>query len=131
MENRLTSIRVARPSIPSARIGTATIVTTAFCEGDRAARMRCKSSGDRVSFPDIHFRAACISEVPSRPSRDLPARTTSTYAGILVVRRRLPSLGIGLAVDELQVSWTLPVAIAGAIFGTCSTLALGVHDDEV
>jgi hypothetical protein len=84
--------------------------------------VRSKSLRNGVCLPDIHLGAAA---------------SVATNTSVGVVGRWLPTLNVGLTVDELQVTRALAVTVTCAVFGTGSiagVLALatiGVHGNEV
>jgi len=86
------------------------------------ARVGSEGSGDGVGFPNIEFTAA---------------GTVLTSSCVSVVGGRLPASNIGLSIDELDVTRTLRVAVAGTIFGTSLVggelghTTIGVHLGEV
>ena len=78
--------------------------------------------GEEDNPPDIHLSAA---------------RAVAADTSIRVVRRLLPGANIGLAVDELEITRALGIAVAGTVLGAglvARVLGLAtvlVHRDKV
>jgi hypothetical protein len=85
-------------------VSVATIVSVAPSLSGYAARVGSESGGDTVGFPNIKFGAA--GAVPAS-------------SGVGVGGGGSPIHAIGLSVYELDIMWTLCIAISGSIFSSC------------
>jgi len=118
----ITSIRIGNTDVSVWRVSASASIAKAHGLALWVGRVRSQSSGDRVGFPDIHLSTA---------------RTMSTISTICAVRSGFPSLNVGLAVNELEITWALSITVSSTILGTGlvagverSTTILG-HADEV
>jgi len=86
------------------------------------ARVRSEGVGDAVGLPDVHLRAA---------------RAQIAGACVGIVRRRDPARNIALAINELDVTRALRVAVSGTVCRASLVVrvlglaTIGVHLDEV
>lgn len=139
----VTSIGVTVASIASGRVGTSASIASTAVLTRRLARVRSIGHAHRVGLPDVHLGAA---------------RTSSTDTSVGVVGGRLPSLDVALlhssahhhsattrkstratyqAVDELEVTRALAVAVACSVLGASSVggvlghATVGVHGNKV
>jgi len=115
----ITAILVAQTAVAVVTVTTG--FASALLETRTLARMGSVGSGNGVGLPDIHLWAA---------------GTDLTRSGVGVVRGGVPSLDVGLAVDELDVVGALRIAVTGSVLGTGLVVALvhatiSGHLDEV
>lgn len=113
---KVTSISIADTGVMGAVIASACRL---FVHG---ARVRSKSVGHGVCFPDIHLRAA-------RSNVSRPGVRTAGFCG--------PAFAVGSSVDELQILWALSITVSRSILGTGQVggvlghSSVGVHGHEV
>jgi hypothetical protein len=116
------TIRVTVSGISVGRVCATAVVTVADVEGAVLARVGGISSRDGVGLPDVHLGAAS---------------TKFTDARVRVALGGVPSVNIGLATNELDVTGALAVAVAGSVLGSGLVVRLGgqtsvrVHGNEV
>ena len=116
----ITAVLVAHAGV--AVVAVAAVHTLASGLAGPLANMRGVRRGVEVGLPDVHLGAAA---------------TVLAAAGVGVVVGTVPTLNVGLSVDELDVDGALAVTVTGAVLGACSVrLELGqatilVHLREV
>jgi len=116
------AVGITPATIAVGAVGTAALVAIADGLIGDGARMGGEGSSHVVGLPDIHLRAAS-------------AVVTDTSVRVRV--GRVPALNVGQAVDELDVTGALSIAVTGTVLGTGLVAAvLGdttvkVHGDEV
>lgn len=116
------SIRVAYTRISVIAVSATAGIASAHGLASGSAWMGCERRRDRIRFPNVELSttASVVAE-----------------AGVLVVCCRCPSFDIGLAVDELEVTRTLRVAVARAVLSTSLVrgvlchATVGIHGDKV
>jgi len=97
----VTAVLVARRVVTISWATTSIAITTLL--GNVLTGVGCDRGGHAVGLPDVHLHTA---------------GAVLTISGVLVVRRRLPILDIGLAVDELDVARALSIAVSSTVLGT-------------
>lgn len=116
------SVRVTSTTVAVGRVRSAAVVTSAHVLRDVGAAVGGQGRGDQVGLPDVHLDTA-------------GAMVADT--GVGVVGRGRPAVDVALAVDELEVTGALGVAVASAV--RCTSLvarvlghaAVGVHGNKV
>ena len=112
------SIGVALASVAGSAVGAAAIVASAHSLADGSAGMRRQGGAHLVRLPDIHLRAAAavVSEtsvlVVGRGSPSIDVGLENSFVREFA-RRFGRGRSIYLAVDELQVTGALAVAVTG------------------
>jgi len=117
----ITAVLVAHTAVAVAVTITARHIVCALDKTRTAAGVGGVGSGDGVGFPDVHLGAA---------STDLASSSVGIGVG------GVPSLNVGLSVDELDVVGALGIAVTGSELGTGLVVALADatvcgHLDEV
>ena len=116
------AIGIANTGVAVGAVGATARVALAAALVDDGARVGGPGGSSIVSLPDVHLRAASA---------------VAAGTGVLVVAGRIPALDVGLAVDELDVTRALSVAVTSTVFGTSlvarelGKTAIQVHGDEV
>ena len=118
----ITSVGVAGAAVAVGAVGATAGVAAAHHLAGGVAGVRSEGRGDAVGLPDIHLRAA-------------GAVVASTRIGI--IGGGLPSINVGLTVDELEVARALRVTVPSTVLGTglvgwvLGHATVGVHGDKV
>jgi hypothetical protein len=116
----IASVLVAHTSVAAVAISAGGVIS-ALRKTLALARVRGVGGRDGVGLPDIHLRAA---------------RTDLARSRVRVGVRWVPTLNVGLAVDELDVVGALGITVTGSELGTSLVVALsdttvGGHLDKV
>lgn len=118
----ITTVGVTLASESVVGVSTTALVSLADMVFVVSARVRGESEGVRVRLPDIDLSTT---------------GTVRANTGVRVVGGRLPSLNVGLATDELQVTGALGVTVTGTVLGTglvggvAGHATILLHSDEV
>lgn len=118
----IASIGIANTAIAVSAVGTTAAIALAPALADGGAGVRSEGGSHVVGLPDIHLRAAS---------------TIFARAGVAVILGGVPSLNVGLAVDELDVAGALSITVTGTVLGTSlvagvlGKTTVEVHGDEV
>lgn len=116
------AIGVAVTGVAVGREGSAAVVALAHVLRLVGAGVGREGGGDVVGLPDVHLGAAAAHGANS---------------GVGIVARGDPAVRVGDAVDELDVTGALGVAVAGSVLGAglvavvARLAAVLVHGDEV